>query len=90
VKEALRDLICILSGEELGQVLIQLKMMILGYASTRLMASVYRRRLDGSIGRSPSVPGVPCETHLTWTIPYSMFPGGGSGGRPEELLRGVL
>ena len=33
--EALRDLVCILSGEELGQVLIQLKMMMLGYASTR-------------------------------------------------------
>ena len=35
-REALRDLICILSGEELGQVLIQLKMTTLGNASTRL------------------------------------------------------
>ena len=32
--ETLRDLIRILSGEELGQVLIQLKMTTLGYAST--------------------------------------------------------
>jgi hypothetical protein len=35
-REALRDLIRMLSGEELGQVLIQLKMTTLGYASTRL------------------------------------------------------
>jgi hypothetical protein len=39
VEEALKDLIRILSGEELGQVLIQLKMTILGYASQRSMAS---------------------------------------------------
>jgi hypothetical protein len=33
--EALRDLIHLLSGKELGHMLIQLKMSIMGYASTR-------------------------------------------------------
>jgi hypothetical protein len=32
--EALRDLILLLSGKELGHMLIQLKMSIMGYAST--------------------------------------------------------
>ena len=38
--EVLRDQICILSGEELGKALIQLKIRILGYASMHVMASV--------------------------------------------------
>ena len=40
--EALRDLIHLLSGKELGYMLIQLKMTIMGYASTRPRAPSWK------------------------------------------------
>ena len=59
-EEVLRDQIRILSGEELGQVLIQLKMTTLGNAGS-CPASVYQKTVEWM--RSTDI--IPCVPHAT-------------------------